>query len=119
MGDAGSMKTAPLRQATPSNARLPIDDRLDELRQQRDGVRQEKLALEATGATPAQASQAANFDQEALALLDRDTKIVAAPVPPSASARLPDLENTLRKIDRAIELGGNDGQPITLRDLAS
>ena len=100
------MKTAPLRQATTSNARLPIDDRLDELRQQRDGVRQEKLALEAMGTRPAEASQAANFDQEALALLDKDAKIVAAPVRPSANVRLHELEHTLRKIDRAIELGG-------------
>jgi hypothetical protein len=100
------MKTAQQRQATASNVRLPIDDRLDELRQQRDGVRQEKLALETLGTRPAEALQAANFDQEALALLDKDAKIVAAPVGPSASVRLHELENSLRKIDRAIELGG-------------
>ena len=100
------MKTAQQRQATASNSRRPIDDLLDELRQQRDGVRQEKLALEATGTKPAEASQAANFDQEAMALLDEDAKIVAAPVRPSASVRLHELEHTLRKIDRALELGG-------------
>jgi hypothetical protein len=100
------MKATQQQQATASNSRLPIDDLLDELRQQRDGIHQEKLALEAMGTRAAEVSQAANFDQEALALLDKDAKIVAAPVRPSASVRLHELEHTLRKIDRALELGG-------------
>jgi hypothetical protein len=81
------MKTAHQRQATASNARLPIDDLLDELRQQRDGAREEILALEAMGTRAAEASQATHVDLEARALLNKDAKIVAAPVRPSASVR--------------------------------
>jgi hypothetical protein len=92
-------------QIPATNSALPIDAQIADLRRRRAGIVEEIVALEAMGATQQETRATTNIEQQALALLsDPDAKVVAAPAPPSANARLIALYDLLKAHDRALVL---------------
>jgi hypothetical protein len=87
----------------PEKRRLPIDDKIVELRKQRIAALTQILELEAAGATPEKPVEGdVNIDHAALRLLDGGTVDQRALVQSNPNARLYQFRFELEVIDRAL-----------------
>jgi hypothetical protein len=93
----------------PVAARLPIDEKIVDLRKKRRAALEQILDLEKGGAIPEKPVEGAvNIDHAALLLLDGDGGAAnhSSPVDPNPNARLYRLRIDLDIIDRALVLAG-------------